>query len=322
MFVSEKASAYGGFVLGILGLVGAGAIGSMVMNHRTTSFGVSKAIDRDISENTDRLEHLHNQVNALNDRIRDDLTPRKACEEQLMILNAEVGRQQLLLGDLRDQRNDAFNELSSVQSDGRAYRDRYRSQVRQKAIGEKIGDLITRSGKHFQNAEITDVSSAGMTIRHDGGMVRLAPSELDPKWAERFQWSSEELTPVSTLPQSVPAVVPPSMPAPAANDVKAASTQAGGAKANKVSKEVLDGLRHDVRSLQQTTEGLRVQLDGARDQAGSGRSRSVPGSIQTWDQRINELEKDLARTNGKLQLAKQKLAAVAPRDFLLTLSDP
>ena len=55
-----------------------------------------------------------------------------------------------------------------------------------------------------------------------------------------------------------------------------------------------------------------------------GKSRSAPGSLESWDSKAARLQVELSRTRVSLQLAIAKLAEASPSDPLLsgTASEP
>lgn len=209
MFVSEKSTA-GGIVLGMVVLIVLMSWFAMMMNKRQTNSKGAVTTEAQITEGNEILENLRSQIEKNQARTRDELTPRLAQDSELRDLTASVTKQRDQLLDLKQRSATASTEVAQLSTESRAYRDKYRNQVRKGAIGEKIPTLTTKSGKTFLNAEISDVSAQGMTIRHEAGLNRLRPADLDAKWNERFQWAAEEInTPDATASQNVNTPVPP-----------------------------------------------------------------------------------------------------------------
>lgn len=55
----------------------------------------------------------------------------------------------------------------------------------------------------------------------------------------------------------------------------------------------------------------------AESMAASGSRTSIPGTLETWEDRASELGREMAKANAELAEAKELLREVAPRDPLL-----
>ena len=79
----------------------------------------------------------------------------------------------------------------------------------------------------------------------------------------------------------------------------------------------LDAVRKTVAMWRQKVSILRVAKANADSQASNGNRNSVPGSLETWTAKAGRLERELAKARRALELAKARLAAIAPTDVLL-----
>lgn len=82
--------------------------------------------------------------------------------------------------------------LVTTQTAWDQYKVQYRSNVRTKAVGEKIDEIVLKSGAVYKNAEIREVSAVGVQIRHTDGQKRIPFEELSEEWQERFQFDAEQ----------------------------------------------------------------------------------------------------------------------------------
>jgi predicted nucleic acid-binding Zn-ribbon protein len=316
MFVSEN-SVIGGFGLGVVALLLVGIGLSAAVNKRFTASSGQASIERQIAANVETLSTLEGRIEKTQARLQDEAAPKLRQKEDLEHLAPAAAQATQQLAKLRDSASDLRADIARLTADSRTYRDKYREQARQAAIGEKVPDLTTRSGKTFQNGTITEVSALGMTVRHDVGLTRLRPEDLDSKWTERFQWSAEEQQPAAVATPAAPVATPPAKTTAAdKTDTKTPPKKetAADTKTDPAAAAEIASVRKLVLELEDKLTEAEGKLADTRAQAANARSRSAPGSLQTWEDRINALAASVSKLDGKYQVARQNLARLSPRD--------
>lgn len=117
-----------------------------------------------------------------------ELRNRQELVDTLDSLDARIRE---LEATRKDSQN-AFDEASSQLSKAEAIKRRELSIIeRTRAEGEHLGDLLTVSGKKYEEAIITKVSDVGISIRHKSGLSRVPAAELPTEMHDRFIFEEE-----------------------------------------------------------------------------------------------------------------------------------
>jgi hypothetical protein len=228
------------------------------------------------------------------------------------------------LAGLRDEKALLVAAVSAAADQYGSYQDRYRQQVRGEGMGEKMAELRSQSGRIYKNVTVSKVSAAGIEIRHDEGVSRLLPEDLDPSWDERFQWDQEEMARLLQQERSREnrhgesvdkANAKAQLPAP-----KPASRRKPP-KEKDPEDAKLEELRQAVVDARDRLNDAQAEVARARMEAVSNKGRSVPGSLETWSQRAARLETSSAKLRAQYVSARGALATVAPNDALLKISE-
>lgn len=75
----------------------------------------------------------------------------------------------------------------------KSYVASYRRKIRAAAKGEVIGELKATGGKIYSEAQIIEVTPAGIQIRHRDGTARVLFLNLPASFTKRFQFDEEEM---------------------------------------------------------------------------------------------------------------------------------
>jgi hypothetical protein len=225
----------------------------------------------------------------------------------------ESGRR---LADLRQRLKDLEAGLLAADDAFRGYRDQYRKQVRLAAVGEEFPEPRSRGGRTYSQVTVTRVTSAGVEFKHSQGISRLRPDDLGESWQERFQWHPEEqakeIPAAATAPEVV--VVPPAGK-PAEDEMSPEDL------AKEETEKKLAGLRRDVSESLRYLQKAEGELSRAQAGARNSRTRSVPGSLETWADRVKRMESLREKFRAQYVAARAKLATAAPDDPLLRMPE-
>ena len=82
-------------------------------------------------------------------------------------------------------------QLDQLQKDFEAYKAKYRTEARAKAVGGKL-DQLAVGGKVYQNVTIKSVNPQGMEISHSTGAARVLFGDLPQAWRDRFDYDPNE----------------------------------------------------------------------------------------------------------------------------------
>jgi hypothetical protein len=319
-FTNNDNSGMVGFLVGIIVLVFAGIFFSLLADKRFSFSSNRISLQDTIRTEKAELDSLKFRLETAREHWRKHCEPLSSQEAAADEVSAAIRAGEARLRTLRIERDAAATELASSTGGFDDYRNQYRQQVRGAASEEQLDELRSRTGKVYKNVIIRRVSATGLDIRHDLGMSRLLPDELDPSWHERFQWTRDEVA--KALEQekvrqdrhnrfvdlkNAPPPEPMEKPRNSSKKPKKESAQ----------DPRVEGLREDVREARSRYLSAQSEASRARSEASMNRGRSVPGSLETWSERALRMESAAAKFRSQYMNARGKLAAAAPGDALL-----
>lgn len=308
-----------GFLVGIIVLVFAGITFSLMVDKRFRFSSGRISLEQSIADESHRLQDLRRQVEQDNERWKEYQSLQKQGPE-FSVLQESLLSTTARLRELRESRVALDAAVTAERAALVDYRDRYRKQVRSVAAGEKIAELQVRGGKTYREVTIRRVTPAGMEIGHSQGISRLRLAELGDAWIERFQWDPEEEAHVLQQERKVAErhekSLADSMERRREENPRKPVLSREKAGRLQVSKE-LAALRRDVTETKRHLERAEMEADRARAEAVTNRGKSVPGSLETWDEKAARMQSASEKFRARYVAARGRLATVAPDDALL-----
>ena len=317
---SSDQSGMVGFLVGIIVLVFVG-IGFSVVVDKRFKFSSGKAeIEHILTSEKHQLEALRRQAEVARRDFHETSQPLLDQPAELERLKRVTSASAERLQELRGQRETLKDSIEAETSSFADYRTTFRKQARQAAAGEKLAQLEVIGGKVFHDVTIRRVTAAGLEVVHSQGVLLLGPGDLADSWHQRFQWDAEETANAfngektaadrdeksgEKQPQGRPQ---PEKPEPRLSPEKQAKQEAD---------KKLASLRRDVTDAKRRLERAEMEVTRARGDSMSSRGRSVPGSLETWSERIARLETASEAFRSQYVAARGRLATVAPDDVLL-----
>ena len=311
---SSDHSATIAFLVGIVVLVFAGIVFSLLVDKRFKFSSGRAVLGDEVNDGALQLEKLKFRIDVSKEQWRKQVQPLAGQEQQLKALSGDVLVSGEKLGELRERWVSLNDEVTAGNRLFRDYRDEYRRQARSAANGEKLAELTSLSGRTYNDVTISRVTVDGLEIRHAEGISRLRPEDLDDSWHDRFQWSPEEQAEVPEAPKP-----------PVSGDPDPAGKPESGLPetiAEQEEAKKLAGLRREVSEALRFLDKAEAELARARAEAGAKRGRSVPGSLETWAEKVKRMESLNAKFREQYVAARAKLAAAAPDDPLLRMPAP
>lgn len=238
-------------------------------------------------------------------------------------LTRKLGTLNQQLQSLRGRKADLEIAVGQVGAEFSSYRSKYRARTWAKAVGEKLGTLTLRSGREYKDSIITKVTDVGLEIRHEHGIARVQAPDLPHAMQERFQWSDEErrlrLKKEDERLHGKPGdAFGAQNPQPTPGEKNFQPVTATDKEAERAAERLqLHALREQVRGRKAKVARLSSERSQAAMNAHYGNAKSVPGSLETWQSRHARLDRELVKASVELQMAKSRLAEVAPSDPLL-----
>ncbi len=297
-------------LVGIIILVMIAVVLSIMVDKRMGSSSQRVAHERTIIENTAELESMrlvHENLLAAASAQADARDIAESLDETMRQLQIAHHRREEL-GNLKSALE---AEIQAIIDARETLRLSYRTRERERAVGETLESLTLIDGRTFTDVRISGVSDAGMQIRHADGVARIAASDLPRPWHDRFLWTEDErlalLSRERRLTAAATAISPPA-------DRPAQPTPPPDVA--PISPDDVQAKRRDLQIAREQAIRIRRELNQAT-LASRGRSSSPPGSLETWQQRIARIQRDLTAARARHHAAYSALAAVSPNDPIL-----
>jgi hypothetical protein len=180
-----------------------------------------------------------------------------------------------------------------------------------------LAQLEVIGGKVYRDVTIRRVTPAGMEVIHSQGVLLLGPDDLADSWHQRFQWDAEESAAAPNGEKAAAEKVVEKQPQGRPQPEKPEPPLSPEKQAKQEADKKLASLRRDVTDAKRRLERAEMEVTRARGDSMSSRGRSVPGSLETWSERIARLESASEAFRSQYVAARGRLATVAPDDVLL-----
>jgi hypothetical protein len=186
----EEGSGVNTFLIG-MGVLIAAAVGVSVLVEKRFQFsGTKQDIAAEIIEDDQVLAELRRCL-AENHRIWDEVSSRVGSSDaRYRDLKTKYESELKKASLLVERKKELNKELPVLVENFTRYQFDYRKKVWGTAIGNKMAVLKTRDGREYSHVEIVNVTQAGLEIRHEFGIARFKPNDLDEEMQNRFQWAS------------------------------------------------------------------------------------------------------------------------------------
>lgn len=322
MLTSDDNTGIVTFLLGIIVLVLC-AVGLSLLVDKRFKFSSSASTLKAAVEGYERdIESLKDTLSAKTAILETQAPKLGALAERLKSNQAERDAGATRLARLRTSRSDLATEIAGLEESFRDYRANYRAKTRSAAVGQPLGNLITKGGREFKQAVIVKVTDVGLEIRHENGNARIHAPDLDAALQDRFQWSDEErrlslnkegvehkaITAEPARKEDLSDSRPPREVEP---------PRSKRARIRDVDPVKLEAARKQVKAWKARVAQLTSEHSQATSSASYGNQSSVPGSLETWQARAARLSGQLAKARAELAAARQSLEEIDPNDALL-----
>lgn len=295
------------FLFGLIILVLLGVGVTLIADQKMWFGGLGVKMDAELQHRQEEIGHLRAKRDAALDKLRLSESAEKQHQEQF----ESIELQEYLAQDRCNRANIRMHELGdSIAQTREAFRQ-YRADLRKKvwavSVGRHLGDLRLKSGSVYNNAKIMKVTEQGLDIVHKHGASTLPAGDLPSEYQERFQWEHLFLDRSQSADEGVKTL---SSASPLAGNVirrpepNAASDRVSTARAS-------------FQAADRKLAAIREDYNHAASMSESSRSRSVPGSLGTWSDRVVQLKRDLSAAKVAYARARSELVSLSPSDPLL-----
>jgi hypothetical protein len=300
-----------GLAVLVMGGIGVGTVVDLRLNHSEDKFTLAEEIEHD----AETLEDLRGQRQDFEERWNEYHAPAMDHDRRIETLERGVMRlenqDKALAGSLADLQAG----IATIEEDFQIYRAKHRQSVRSGLVGKSYDRVALRDGKIYQNVTVQGFESDRIDLRHDHGMARVAFRDLPEEWQARICWNpQDEEAPKRqpTTPKPKPAEEPaPETPAEVLVDEEPAGETGGEADL----AEQIESARRSFQVTRLMLREARAALAEAREQAGGNR-RSPNGNLETWEEKIDRLERIESSREEVHHKARAELARLSPNDSL------
>ena len=313
MKFNDNASGLTSFLIGCIVVVMAG-VGISLLVDRRFGFSSNEAmLQRDLATGETDISQLQGSCRLLAPQVATSEANSQRFDAERQALVKQLGTLKQRRDSLEASRVALTPAIRALAEEFSRYRQRYRDQARNAAVGESLGNLKTRAGREFRNATIVRVTDVGLEIHHEEGTARVQAPDLSDTLRERFQWNDEER--YATLKQE--SSLADSAAQPVTKPTTAKPPAAPATPPLKVEPEQLRLARRRVMTAQAQVSQLVNDSREAISKATYGREHSVPGSLETWQNRAARLNSELEKARLELTAARALLGDLSPGDALL-----
>lgn len=306
------------FLIGIVVVVLTAVGLSIVVEKRFVFSSDGLRLENEVKSLAEQLDDLRERLGEESARLASEGARDKAVEA-LREAKAQAAQASKTKQEVTTARDSLLDGIRSAEMEFSEYRENYRRVTRERAVGEELGTLTLKDGRSYSEAAITRVTDVGLEIRHSHGFVRIHAPQLGEEWQERFQWSDEERR--TRLAEEEMARERMALAAPAVKAPEPTRVVAGGKRPVPQLPAVAGEEVIKLRTLFSAWRGKVARLESELDEAvaNGARSKSVPGSLETWSARAARLRGEVSKARLELDVARVNLAGVSPGDPLLMI---
>jgi len=222
----------------------------------------------------------------------------------------------------------------------------YRDHVRAKAVGESYDEISTPLGKVYTNVRIREVTPLGVGISHSNGGARLGYRDMPDEWKKKFMFTAQEVASAKLHEQRRLLMRQKKW---AKLDLKAHELRRSKSRLREVAE-----LRGEIASVRMKLSLAEMEASLARNKVSSYESfrasrsyarssysyrsynsytggydysnyrpryrirlvgsKSVPGSLETWEQRAIRFERASTVYSVKLANLQSRLLVIEPNE--------
>lgn len=181
----EFGSGLAASLLGLIVLVIVGLAVSIWADQRIDTSNELSRHQRDLISGKEEITTLKLRHQQLKLQLDTALPKRDSWLSQLQslpTLETMIARRKEITATISNLQK----QIDALDAEFQAYRSRLRTQAQEHAIGMKLPQLKTRSGRIYKNVLIRDVTNQGFIIRHDHGSARIDADDLIPADLQRI----------------------------------------------------------------------------------------------------------------------------------------
>lgn len=188
LFSSSRGPGVIGTLIALVILVGFGSLYMFVFDEGLQ--GGEKSIQSIIRDQESQIAGLKAGIKANEDSITHSKERQKLTED-VVSLERQLKLRVERITELTSQKQAAEKLITDTSAAWEQYKTQYRTAERARAVGEKLPELVTKSGKTYKNVTITKFDDRRMSIMSDTGSNGIEWTDLPSELVDRFQFTKE-----------------------------------------------------------------------------------------------------------------------------------
>jgi predicted nucleic acid-binding Zn-ribbon protein len=267
--------------------------------------GGQKSIQSVISDQAQEIDSFHSGIeDGKKTLVGIKVMTSKA--EELAQLNRDAPRFAERLSSFERDAVTAKEELARSEQDFEAYKDRYRTYVRNKAKGEVWETLKTEDGKTYTNVKVREVTPVGIQVMHDDGHKRIPFELLPDSLQDYFQFDADQKAKVlasedAALNEHEAAVASTKAQETSVKEVMPKVEKTAVARDIAIKQGQIASIRREISNLKVELSKAEARASEARFYGRSFKDSTGPISrdIASKESRISMLEAEILQLNLK-----------------------
>ena len=185
----DERSGFITFLLGMVVVVVVSLFLSLAVEKRFAFSNQKGDIEQSIDSGKESLASVKGNLAESADHLDRSLRRLARISARNEELRKRFDDQEARIVNLKAKKIGLQAEMMQVNEAFIKHQSQYRKRVWEKAIGEKLPVLTTKSGRQYLEVRIVNVTQAGIDIRHETGMARVGAGDFPDDWQDRFQWA-------------------------------------------------------------------------------------------------------------------------------------
>jgi len=344
-FARDESSTIITVLLGVIVLVFVALGLSLLLdqNIKLPNFSASSARLRDHNDS------LRRQINNMEVRMAAQATQQQTAEDNNKELELLVDMKKQLssandeIKILHSLIKKAQESIQIISKGRETHRLLYRDHVRASASGEQYESIQNILGKEYKNVRINEVTPLGVSISHSTGASRLDFREMPAEWRVKFMFTANEVAEATAKEDRRLSKTRQELARREKASQKVRQTESRRREIASIRSKIASlSIKYSSANLEAslarnkvaTQNSLKLSRSFARSNYGYrsynsstgtyssyyrpryritvNARQSVPGSLETWEQRAVRYQRAAASYSAQLANLKSRLAVLVP----------
>lgn len=301
-FDSARSPGVIGVVLGLVVLVGFGALGMAVFDGRLNGDNATR-LKEEVRAQSITIFSLEDDIERAEKKLVDQKR-NEAVHQKLAVVSKTMELLEKKEKEFAPQITKLREEIKQLGEDQLAYRDEYRVYERKRAVGETFDEVALASGKVLKKAQVREILTDKVRFTTEYGSASAEWKDLPQSWRDRFQIGEGELEKHSQMMDE--------MRRKRGQATAAAQAQRGTQLREMELKRSLNRVTKSIASKKKEMENGRAKVAILRNKARDLRARAsearVRGSTSSHSNSAQKADSQAERLDAAVRLTRDQIA--------------